>query len=165
LDRYAHQALNLPYIVGLHWFEWSDESPQGRFDGEACNYGLVDIHDKEYTLLTQKHTALNLLAEDLHKNSSSPLPLQFDPPHEAQLRSAEPGTKVPSQRNFLNISSSAPVSTWGDDTKGGKVTLEMSDGAIAADYDSGTGWGCGLSCHSNIGPFVGEKTVDLAGQT
>ncbi|HXL73092.1 MAG TPA: hypothetical protein VN963_05640, partial [bacterium] len=24
LDRYAHQALNLPYLIGLHWFEWAD---------------------------------------------------------------------------------------------------------------------------------------------
>ena len=55
LDRYAHQALNLPYLVGLHWFNWADQSPEGRFDGENCDYGLVDINNGEYKLLTQKH--------------------------------------------------------------------------------------------------------------
>jgi len=31
------------------------------------------------------------------------------------------------------------------------------------DFDSGTGWGCGISCHSNIGPFVADGVVDLTG--
>jgi hypothetical protein len=163
LDRYVHQALDLPYLIGLHWFEWADESPEGRFDGESCNYGLVDIHDKEYALLTQKHTALNLLAEDLHKSAALPLPGDFNPPPDAQYRQAAEGVKVPSQRNFMNISPSAPVSVWGDESHGGTVTLDLADGPLEADYVSGGGWGCGLSCYCNIPPMVSEQVVDLSG--
>jgi len=91
LDNYARQLLGLPYIVGLHWFEWSDESPEGRFDGEDCNYGLVDIHDHAYALLTQEHTKLNLIAEPLHQKSVVPLPLEFKEDLGADYRKADAG--------------------------------------------------------------------------
>src|SRR6185437_856515 len=42
----------LPYDVGADWFEYYDEPPHGRDDGEDYNFGLVDIHDKPYDLLT-----------------------------------------------------------------------------------------------------------------
>ncbi len=163
LDRYAHQALNLPYIVGLHWFEWADESPEGRFDGESCNYGLVDIHDGEYKLLTQKHTAINLLADDLHKSATSPLPADFAPPAEVQYRQADPSVKVAGHRDFFKVEDSAPVTLWGDDAHNGTTQLDLSTGYLTVDFNSGTGWGCGLSCHSNIPPYAGKDAVDLTG--
>jgi hypothetical protein len=38
----------VPYVVGVDWFQWADEPTHGRFDGENYNFGLVDIHDREY---------------------------------------------------------------------------------------------------------------------
>ena len=163
LDRYAHQALNLPYLVGLHWFEWADEPPGGRFDGEDCDYGLVDIHDGEYKLITEKHTAINLLAADLHKTGTSPLPAEFKPPQEAQYRQAAPGVKVPGSRDFFKVTSDAPVWTWGDKAHGGNTQVDLSTGYITVDFDSGTGWGCGISCVPNVPPFVSDDVVDLTG--
>ncbi|HTA77823.1 MAG TPA: hypothetical protein VK791_11795, partial [bacterium] len=163
LDRYAHQALNLPYLVGLHWFEWADEPPEGRFDGENCDYGLVDIHDVEYKLLTEKHTAINLLAADLHKTATALLPADFKPPLEAQYRQAEPGTQVPGSRDFFKVTSNAPVWTWGDKDHGGNAQVDLSTGYITVDFDSGMGWGCGISCNSNVPPFVSNGVVDLTG--
>ncbi|MGH7789437.1 MAG: hypothetical protein ACRERC_21375, partial [Candidatus Binatia bacterium] len=32
--RYAHGALARPFIIGLHWFKWSDQPATGRPDGE-----------------------------------------------------------------------------------------------------------------------------------
>jgi len=40
--------LGLPYVVGADWFQYYDEPPGGRFDGEDFNFGLVDIHDRPY---------------------------------------------------------------------------------------------------------------------
>lgn len=48
-----------PYIVGYHWFQYADQPKQGRFDGESNNFGLVDINDTPYQLLTQKMSLLN----------------------------------------------------------------------------------------------------------
>jgi hypothetical protein len=40
-----------PYMVGAHWFQFHDEPPKGRGDGEDFNFGLVDIYGKEYPLM------------------------------------------------------------------------------------------------------------------
>jgi len=42
-----------PYMIGAHWFQFMDEPPKGRGDGEDYNMGLVDINGKPYDLLTQ----------------------------------------------------------------------------------------------------------------
>ena len=54
--------LKTPYIIGADWFQFHDEATHGRYDGENFNFGLVDIHDKPYELLTSTTSELNLLA-------------------------------------------------------------------------------------------------------
>jgi hypothetical protein len=56
----------LPYVVGYHWFQYFDEPKFGRGDGEDFNFGLLDIHDQPYTLLTQALGAVNFDAARLH---------------------------------------------------------------------------------------------------
>lgn len=162
-ERFAGELLDLPYVVGLHWYEWSDESPEGRFDGENQNYGLVDIHDKEYKLMTQAHTKLNLSAMARHTNSKEPLPEEFKSAAEADYRKAEPGAKVDSVRKFLNIDTTAHIDTWGDGGNGGKAIANTTTGIIVTDYETGTGWGCGESCFCNVKPLIDWGTVDLTG--
>jgi hypothetical protein len=48
LERLA----GLPYVVGAEWFQYFDEPPRGRFDGEDYNFGLVDIEDRSYDQVT-----------------------------------------------------------------------------------------------------------------
>jgi len=48
---FAHRHLAPPWGVGLHWFEWTDEPPGGRFDGEDSNWGLVSLADEPYAEL------------------------------------------------------------------------------------------------------------------
>jgi hypothetical protein len=48
-DHYVTAWLSRSYIVGCHWFKYSDEPPGGRFDGENGNYGLVNNDDEPYT--------------------------------------------------------------------------------------------------------------------
>ena len=163
LDQFAKQLLSLPYIVGLHWFEWSDESPEGRFDGEAQNYGLVDIQDKEYRLVTKEHAQLNLSANKLHGDSTTALPAEFKSPGEADYRKAEPGMKVDPVRSFLKIDNTAHIDTWGDNGSGGKAGANTTTGVIVTDYETGTGWGCGESIFCNVKPLIDWGTADLRG--
>jgi hypothetical protein len=61
--RNTLQALaRLPYVIGADWFQYYDEPPQGRFDGEDFNFGLVDIHDQPYEALTRAARELDLTA-------------------------------------------------------------------------------------------------------
>lgn len=163
LDHFAKGILELPYMVGLHWFEWSDESPQGRFDGEDQNYGLVDIHDKPYDLLTQEHSKLNQQAAGLHQKSKVPLPTEFVEPKGLDYRHADAGMTVPETRDYLKIDQSAHVDTWGDNTTGGKAVANTTSGTIELEYTTGAGWGCGASIPSNIEPLVAWGIVDLRG--
>jgi len=50
-----------PYMVGSNFFMWVDEPAEGISSTfpENTNYGLVDVNDKPYELLTQAATKLN----------------------------------------------------------------------------------------------------------
>jgi len=48
LKAYVRSALDNPQLVGIHWFQYVDESAAGRADGENYNVGLVDICDTPY---------------------------------------------------------------------------------------------------------------------
>ena len=60
------------YIVGAHWFAYADEPTHGRAgDGEDYNFGLVDIHDQPYELLTDGMRQWHVEAVKLHDSSGS----------------------------------------------------------------------------------------------
>jgi hypothetical protein len=43
--HYLHQALLHPHLVGAHWFQYGDQPTTGRFDGENCQIGFLDVCD------------------------------------------------------------------------------------------------------------------------
>ena len=48
LIQYLKGALANPFIVGVHWHQFSDEPASGRFDGENMQIGITDICDRPY---------------------------------------------------------------------------------------------------------------------
>ena len=52
--------LKTPYVLGADWFQYYDEPPHGRYDGENFNFGLVDINDRPYEALTATACSLDL---------------------------------------------------------------------------------------------------------
>jgi hypothetical protein len=69
----------LPYVVGVDWFQFSDEPRHGRDDAENFNFGLVDIEDRPYEDVTAIFGALRaerLKAEPLRPraNAASGIP-------------------------------------------------------------------------------------------
>ncbi len=65
-ERFVKALMKLPYCVGYHWFQWSDQPAQGRFDGENSNYGLVKENDEPWELLTESMTEVNSKVEMIH---------------------------------------------------------------------------------------------------
>jgi hypothetical protein len=49
--NYLSQALKNEYIVGTHWFRYSDQALTGRLDGENFRIGFIDICDQPYNEL------------------------------------------------------------------------------------------------------------------
>ena len=67
--RYVLSIVELPFVVGYHWFQYTDQPAQGRFDGENSNFGLVKIDDEPWDLLTRIFTFVNTHVEDVHSGS------------------------------------------------------------------------------------------------
>ncbi|WP_449462254.1 beta-agarase [Tardisphaera miroshnichenkoae] len=67
---YLEAILREPYVIGYHWFQWSDEPKEGRFDGEDCNYGLVKINDEPWPELVKAFSEVNWRAEELHEEAT-----------------------------------------------------------------------------------------------
>jgi len=64
--KYVLKVVELPYVVGYHWFQYSDQPREGRFDGENSNFGLVTISDEPWSLLVEVFTMVNSRAEEVH---------------------------------------------------------------------------------------------------
>ncbi len=50
--RYLETAAACKALVGVHYFQWNDQSVIGRFDGENYNIGLLDVCHRPYEQLT-----------------------------------------------------------------------------------------------------------------
>lgn len=60
--RAAQLLAAAPNVIGVHWFQYADEPPGGRADGEDYNFGLVDVDDRPYDKLIRALRASNRLA-------------------------------------------------------------------------------------------------------
>lgn len=63
-EAYARPLIAAPWMVGYHWFRWVDEPPDGRFDGENSNFGLVNSSDVPYRPLVERMTQVNASVYD-----------------------------------------------------------------------------------------------------
>lgn len=59
-ERNLTALARLPYVVGAHWFQYTDEPTFGRPDGEDYNMGLIDINNQPYEELTAAAKSLNV---------------------------------------------------------------------------------------------------------
>jgi hypothetical protein len=69
-ERYVEGALGLPYVVGLHWFQYVDQPILGRaLDGENSNYGVVNVQDEPYFTLVERMRVVNEQAIEIAQRS------------------------------------------------------------------------------------------------
>ncbi|HEV2380459.1 MAG TPA: agarase [Terriglobia bacterium] len=66
---YVTRLESLQEAIGYHWFQWSDEPKEGRFDGENSNYGLVSVSDMPYAKFVAAVKAANAVAIAAHKKA------------------------------------------------------------------------------------------------
>jgi hypothetical protein len=73
---YVENAASHPALIGAHWFQWLDQPPTGRNDGENYNIGFLDVTDRPYTELVDasKETFKRLL--DVHSGKVEPVSRQ-----------------------------------------------------------------------------------------
>ncbi len=74
---FTTRVARVPYIIGADWFQWMDEPPSGRTgDGEDVNFGVVDVDDRPYDILTNAIRETTPQLNDLH--SKSPADMGID---------------------------------------------------------------------------------------
>ncbi len=56
---YYESASGSPYFVGAHYFSLNDQCVLGRFDGENCQIGMVDVCCRPYETFTKAVTQVN----------------------------------------------------------------------------------------------------------
>ncbi len=68
-EIFAHAMIDLPFVVGYHYFMWVDEPAEGISSTfpEDSNYGLVDVNDTPYPELVETATRVNAAAHQRHK--------------------------------------------------------------------------------------------------
>ena len=83
---YTEQAFDHPGLIGVGYFQWSDQDVTGRgYDGENYNCGLVDVTDRPYKYMVKaiKETAKRLYAvhsQELDAYDQRPLdPCGYEP--------------------------------------------------------------------------------------
>ena len=64
--RYATSLAREASVIGFHWFQYSDEPLEGRFDGEDGNVGLVRIDDEPWPELTKRMAQVNAAVDAIH---------------------------------------------------------------------------------------------------
>lgn len=48
-----------PWFVGQHWFLYADQPPEGRFDGEDNNFGIITEKDEPYQALVDRSAMMH----------------------------------------------------------------------------------------------------------
>jgi hypothetical protein len=69
VHAYLSGALRHPNIIGAHWFQWANQCPTGRFDGENFGVGLLTVVDRPVTTLVD---AFSSVADALYKYRLAP---------------------------------------------------------------------------------------------
>jgi agarase len=148
--KYALSFSGLPFIVGYHWFQFFDDPQDGRAsDNEDDNYGIVDQLGRPYKPLIDAMAEINPVAASVHRASVITIPAKniYLNPRIAKRK----GVKNPAfspvylDRNTLQNNIITP---WGDSVNDGKMAIQKTPAELVIRYNSGYGWGCGLSIFS-----------------
>jgi hypothetical protein len=70
---YVENAAAYPALIGTHWFQWIDQPPTGRNDGENYNIGFLDVTDRPYTELIDAARGTFKRLFDVHSGKEMPV--------------------------------------------------------------------------------------------
>ena len=155
---YVEDMFSYPMVVGAHWFEFADQSPQGRgVDiGEDSNYGIVDIKHRPYKELLRAMTETNKKAAQLHALSPTKAFTSLPDP---TLVIFEPGQR-PERPPFVDLLTEEPIAKaelFGADDA--SITFDKSNVPYILKYDTAKAWGCGIILHGPKKYALGKGPV------
>jgi hypothetical protein len=143
---YVEDIFSYPMVVGAHWFEFADQSPQGRGVDirEDSNYGIVDIKHRPYKELLRAMTETNKKATQLHALSSTKAFTSIPGLGDVIF---EPGQR-PERPPFVDLLTEEPTTKaeffHADDAS---ISFDENNVPYVLRYDTAKAWGCGMILH------------------
>ncbi len=133
--------LTEPVVIGAHWFEWADQSPQGRFDGEDSNYGIVDIkHGRYDAMIAAMHEVSGQVAS-IRAGTLKPVPTEAPAPKRVTYSPGQHPERPPTLDLFA--SPVRPPETW--TAPDASVSMKPESAGVSILFDVGSQWGAGLN--------------------
>lgn len=139
-QSYVEDLLSYPMVIGAHWFEFADQSPQGRFDGENSNYGIVDIKHRPYTKLLQAMSQTNGRIAKIHSESTLSSPTSLPKQPEVIFQPGQHPERPPYIDLIAEKAIAPPELFHASDAS---ISLQESGAPTVVKYDTGDQWGCG----------------------
>ena len=136
--------LSMPVVIGAHWFEFADQSPQGRFDGEDSNYGIVSVENTPYAdlLAAMKKTHESIMA--VHAKPKYTMPTELPKLKGVVYRPGQHPDR-PSTVDLLAGPWSQDPGVW--NAPDAMLTPRMNGGVVELTYKTGTQYGCGFDVY------------------
>jgi len=145
----------VPYIIGADWFQWNDEPPSGRGDGEDVNFGVVDINDEIYEDLAKAIRQTTPVLNDLHSESFS------DTQQDIWAKSGDKPAALNIPYLETTILLNGDLSDWPTENKAGDIKYVETVGIERADElvmpEVYLGW---MDDGLYVGVEVFDKNVD-----
>jgi agarase len=141
-QKYIEDLLSYPMVIGAHWFEFADQSPQGRFDGENSNYGIVDIEHRPYTELLTAMKQIHQQIEEIHARSPRTAPITLPAPKQVRIEIAQRPERPPVADLLKTEPVKAPELFWAPDASI-QISPQEND-VLQIHLQTGRDWGCGL---------------------
>lgn len=130
-----------PMVIGYHWFQWADQSPQGRFDGEDSNYGIVDIEHRPYETLQSTMREFNAQAANFHRASTRALPTSMPTSHGVTYTPGQHPDRPPTMSLMRDWA--GPHELWHAVDAKGEVSFESD--VMMVKFSTGNEYGVGVS--------------------
>jgi len=167
--KYCETMAQLPYVIGWDWFQYYDQPPGGRFDGENSNYGLVSIDGTLYKKLSEAMKDLNEKADKIHEETSYPLPDAFDEnawyeQRPVKVRKSNNGEFNPViWHDFLSeIIDENKIKGSYDNINDALLDISLNDG-LNLNFDTGIGWGCIVDLMPALSQLKSDGSIDILG--
>ncbi len=164
-QAFLEDAFSYPALIGMHWFQYSDQSPQGRFDGENSNYGVVDIYDRPYTQVLEHMKTINDESMKIHQTTTRPMPDTLPKDQETIISIGQYPDRPPVV-DLLQSPAVAPIEVFTADDANFQLTEE--EGAYLLKFDTAEQWGGGISFSGPVSNHVEKSTppaIDIDGYT
>ena len=136
--NYVEQAAATGYVVGIEWFQLTDQPVTGRsfegFHGESANTGLLDVTDRPWKPMLAEMIKTNYAIYDVELGNKAPF--KFDDPRFSQAGIADNTAAIPRAPGAIKLDGTA--NGWPgvppEQISSKRLAIGVSDGGVQASF-------------------------------